>query len=113
MRTAVISSGYRCRIRVAAGVERRDDSRPIAGRAVLAELEFVFELNDGELDPDNALQHRLYVWLGQILHPPRRGLARFVVLRWYLVLNTNKEALKAAPGFTYDKTKTTWMPAAK
>jgi sporulation protein YlmC with PRC-barrel domain len=27
--------------------------------------------------------------------------------------NTNKEALKAAPGFTYDKTKTTWMPAAK
>lgn len=33
--------------------------------------------------------------------------------KWYLVLNTNKEALKAAPGFTYDKTKTTWMPAAK
>jgi sporulation protein YlmC with PRC-barrel domain len=31
----------------------------------------------------------------------------------YLVLNTNKEALKTAPGFTYDKTKTTWMPAAK
>ena len=33
--------------------------------------------------------------------------------KWYLILNTNKEALKAAPGFTYDKTKTTWMPAAK
>ena len=33
--------------------------------------------------------------------------------KWYLVLNTNKEALKAAPGFTYDKTKTSWMPAAK
>jgi sporulation protein YlmC with PRC-barrel domain len=33
--------------------------------------------------------------------------------KWYLVLNTNKEALKAAPRFTYDKTKTTWMPAAK
>src|SRR6202158_350433 len=32
---------------------------------------------------------------------------------WYLVLNTNKEALKTAPGFTYDKTKTTWMPDAK
>jgi sporulation protein YlmC with PRC-barrel domain len=30
--------------------------------------------------------------------------------KWYLVLNTNKEALKTAPGFTYDKTKTTWMP---
>jgi sporulation protein YlmC with PRC-barrel domain len=25
--------------------------------------------------------------------------------KWYLVLNTNKEALKTAPGFTYDKTK--------
>ena len=33
--------------------------------------------------------------------------------KWYLVLNTNKEALKTAPGLTYDKTKTTWMPAAK
>jgi sporulation protein YlmC with PRC-barrel domain len=33
--------------------------------------------------------------------------------KWYLVLNTNKEALKAAPGFAYDKTKTTWMPAVK
>ena len=33
--------------------------------------------------------------------------------KWYLVLNTNKEALKAAPGFAYDKTKTTWTPAAK
>jgi hypothetical protein len=33
--------------------------------------------------------------------------------KWYLVLNTNKEALKTAPGFTYDKTKTTWMPDAK
>jgi sporulation protein YlmC with PRC-barrel domain len=32
--------------------------------------------------------------------------------KWYLVLNTTKEALKAAPGFTYDKAKTTWMPAA-
>jgi sporulation protein YlmC with PRC-barrel domain len=31
----------------------------------------------------------------------------------YLVLNTDKEALKAAPGFTYDKTRATWMPAAK
>ena len=25
--------------------------------------------------------------------------------KWYLVLNTNKDALKAAPGFTHDKTK--------
>lgn len=33
--------------------------------------------------------------------------------KWYLVLNTNKEALKAAPGFSYDKTRATWIPAAK
>jgi sporulation protein YlmC with PRC-barrel domain len=33
--------------------------------------------------------------------------------KWYLVLNTTKEALKTAPGFTYDKTRTTWTPAAK
>ena len=33
--------------------------------------------------------------------------------KWYLVLNTTKDALKGAPGFTYDKTKTTWIPAAK
>src|SRR6476661_4963201 len=33
--------------------------------------------------------------------------------KWYLVLNTTKDALKAAPGFTYDKTKTTWVSAAR
>jgi sporulation protein YlmC with PRC-barrel domain len=32
--------------------------------------------------------------------------------KWYLVLNTTKDALKAAPGFKYDKTKTAWVPAA-
>jgi sporulation protein YlmC with PRC-barrel domain len=33
--------------------------------------------------------------------------------KWYLVLNTTKDALKTASGYTYDKTKTTWLPAAK
>jgi hypothetical protein len=33
--------------------------------------------------------------------------------KWYLVLNSNKDALKTAPGFTYDRTKATWMPAEK
>ena len=33
--------------------------------------------------------------------------------KWYLVLNTTKDALKAAPGYTYDKTKTSWLPAAR
>jgi sporulation protein YlmC with PRC-barrel domain len=32
--------------------------------------------------------------------------------KWYLVLNTTKDALKTAPGFKYDKTKTAWMPAS-
>jgi sporulation protein YlmC with PRC-barrel domain len=33
--------------------------------------------------------------------------------KWYLVLDTTKDALKAAPGFTYDKDKTTWVPTSK
>jgi len=33
--------------------------------------------------------------------------------KWYLVLNTSKEALKNAPGFAYDKSKTAWIPATK
>ena len=30
---------------------------------------------------------------------------------WYLTLNTTKDALKSAPGFTFDKEKTGWVPA--
>ena len=30
--------------------------------------------------------------------------------KWYLVFNTTKNALKTAPGFTYDKTTTTGSP---
>ena len=29
---------------------------------------------------------------------------------WYLTLDTTKDALKSAPGLTYDKTKTAWVP---
>lgn len=32
--------------------------------------------------------------------------------KWYLTVNTTKDALKAAPGFKYDNTKTGWVPAA-
>jgi hypothetical protein len=28
----------------------------------------------------------------------------------YLTLDTTKDALKKAPGFKYDSTKTTWVP---
>lgn len=33
--------------------------------------------------------------------------------KWYLVMNTTKDQLKEAPGFTYDKESTTWMPNKK
>ncbi len=32
---------------------------------------------------------------------------------WYLTIDTTKDALKSARGFTYDKSKTAWVPAAK
>jgi sporulation protein YlmC with PRC-barrel domain len=32
---------------------------------------------------------------------------------WYLTLDTNKDSLKSAPGFTFDKQKTAWIPANK
>ena len=31
----------------------------------------------------------------------------------YLVMNTTKEALQNAPGYTYDRTKGVWVPAKK
>jgi len=33
--------------------------------------------------------------------------------RWYLVMNTTKDELKSAPGFTYDRDSTTWVPEKK
>ncbi|HEY1797947.1 MAG TPA: PRC-barrel domain-containing protein [Stellaceae bacterium] len=30
---------------------------------------------------------------------------------WYLTLDTTKDALKSAPGLTFDKGKTSWVPA--
>ena len=32
---------------------------------------------------------------------------------WYLTLNTTKDALKAAPGMTFEKTKSAWVAAPK
>jgi sporulation protein YlmC with PRC-barrel domain len=31
--------------------------------------------------------------------------------KWWLTMNTTKDALKSAAGYKYDKTKTTWEPA--
>jgi len=31
---------------------------------------------------------------------------------WYLTLDTTKDALKSAPGLTYDKGKTAWVSAS-
>jgi sporulation protein YlmC with PRC-barrel domain len=33
--------------------------------------------------------------------------------KWYLVMNATKDELKSAPGFTYDKDSTTWVPDRK
>jgi sporulation protein YlmC with PRC-barrel domain len=30
--------------------------------------------------------------------------------KWYLTLNTTKDALKSAPGYKYDRTATKWVP---
>jgi sporulation protein YlmC with PRC-barrel domain len=30
---------------------------------------------------------------------------------WYLTMDTTKDALKSAPGFTFDKERTAWVPA--
>lgn len=30
--------------------------------------------------------------------------------KWYLVMNSTKDALKAAPGFKYDRSAMVWMP---
>ena len=30
--------------------------------------------------------------------------------KWYMVMNTTKDALKAAPGFKYDRNTTAWIP---
>ena len=30
--------------------------------------------------------------------------------KWYLVMNTTKDALKSAPGYKYDSNKTQWVP---
>jgi sporulation protein YlmC with PRC-barrel domain len=30
---------------------------------------------------------------------------------WYLIMNATKDALKAAPGYKYDKATATWVPA--
>ena len=45
--------------------------------------------------------------------PYRSVHAEFKDNAWYLTVNTTKDGLKAAPGVTFDKTKTAWTVAAK
>jgi sporulation protein YlmC with PRC-barrel domain len=33
--------------------------------------------------------------------------------KWYLTLDETKDSLKGAPGFSYDKASTTWVPEKK
>ena len=30
--------------------------------------------------------------------------------KWYLTMDADKEAMKKAPGYKYDRTATTWVP---
>ena len=45
--------------------------------------------------------------------PPESVNAEWKDNGWYLTLNTTKDALKAAPGMTFDKTKSAWVEAPK
>lgn len=45
--------------------------------------------------------------------PYRTVGAEFKDSAWYLTVNTTKDGLKAAPGLTFDKTKTAWVLAPK
>jgi len=45
--------------------------------------------------------------------PYRTVGAEFKDNAWYLTVNTTKDGLKAAPGMTFDKTKTAWTVSAK
>jgi sporulation protein YlmC with PRC-barrel domain len=43
--------------------------------------------------------------------PPNAVRAEMKDGSWYLTLDTTKDALKSAPGFTFDKQKMAWVPA--
>lgn len=43
--------------------------------------------------------------------PPDAVRAEMKDGAWYLTLDTSKDALKSAPGFTFDKQKMAWVPA--
>jgi sporulation protein YlmC with PRC-barrel domain len=45
--------------------------------------------------------------------PPDSVHAEWKDNGWYLTLNTTKDALKAAPGMTFEKTKSEWVAAPK
>ena len=82
--------------------------------------EKIGEINDLIVAPNKSVSYAI-VGVGGFLGMGEKDVAvPFSSVRaseknnkWYLVLNTNKEALKTAPGFTYDKTKTAWVPAAR
>ena len=45
--------------------------------------------------------------------PPESVHAEWKDNAWYLTLNTTKDALKAAPGMTFEKTKSAWIASPK
>src|SRR6266550_1911016 len=51
---------HRLRVRIGAPLQRGDDARAVRRRTVLAQLELALEPADRDLDPDDAVQHRLH-----------------------------------------------------
>jgi len=45
--------------------------------------------------------------------PPESVQAEWKDNAWYLTLNATKDALKAAPGMTFEKTKSAWIASPK
>src|SRR5262245_27708426 len=60
--------GTPTRARVAAVAQAVDRAGDVRIGAVLAELPFAFETRDGDLDPDDAVQHRVDERRGRVSH---------------------------------------------
>ena len=59
-----IYAGDGQRIAIALDFERGDDARAVRCRAVLAQLVLAFEPGDGDVEPDNAVQHAVEIGFG-------------------------------------------------
>ena len=94
------------------GLLRRRDSHPLEWQlASLHQIKFVLVDKSGKI-------HSLVIGVGGFLGAGEKDvLVAFDAVqptmkdrKMYLVMNTTKDSLKAAPGFKYDSDTTTWVP---